>query len=106
VMDQRVTLPPFSMLSQTPIYSVNGNIVTGLLNPPIVPDASDTLYRVTLAGERRLDLISQLHYGTPELWWVIALVNNLIDPIAGVASGAEIRIPLRSRLSALGILNV
>jgi hypothetical protein len=37
---------------------------------------------------------------------VIALVNNLIDPIAGVASGAEIRIPLRSRLSALGILNV
>jgi hypothetical protein len=105
-MDQRVTLPPFSMLSKTPIYSVKGLVVTGLLNPPVGPDVSDTLYRVTLAGERRLDLISQLHFGTAELWWVIALVNNLIDPIAGVASGADIRIPLRSRLSALGILNV
>ena len=105
-MDQRVTLPPFSMLSKPPIYSVKGLVVTGLLNPPVGPDVSDTLYRVTLAGERRLDLISQLHYGTPELWWVISLVNNLIDPIAGVASGADIRIPLRSRLSALGILNV
>ena len=105
-MDQRVTLPPFSMLSKTPIYNVGGNIVTGLLNPAIVPDSSDTLYRVTLAGERRLDLISQLHYGTTELWWVLALANNLIDPIAGVASGSDIRIPLRSRLSALGILNV
>ena len=105
-MDQRVTLPPFSMLSKTPIYSVKGLVVTGLLNPPVGPDVSDTLYRVTLAGERRLDLISQLHYGTPELWWVISLVNNLIDPIAGVASGSDIRIPLRSRLSALGILNV
>ena len=105
-MDQRVTLPPFSMLSKTPIYSVKGLVVTGLLNPPVGPDVSDTLYRVTLASERRLDLISQLHYGTPELWWVISLVNNLIDPIAGVASGADIRIPLRSRLSALGILNV
>ena len=105
-MDQRVTLPPFSMLYKTPIYSVKGLVVTGLLNPPVGPDVSDTLYRVTLAGERRLDLISQLHYGTPELWWVISLVNNLIDPIAGVASGADIRIPLRSRLSALGILNV
>jgi hypothetical protein len=105
-MDQRVTLPPFSMLSKTPIYSVKGLVVTGLLNPPLAADVSDTLYRVTLAGERRLDLISQLHYGTPELWWVVALVNNLIDPIAGVASGADIRIPLRSRLSALGILNV
>ena len=94
------------MLSKTPIYSVKGLVVTGLLNPPVGPDVSDTLYRVTLAGERRLDLISQLHYGTPELWWVIALVNNLIDPIAGVASGSDIRIPLRSRLSALGILNV
>ena len=74
-MDQRVTLPPFSMLSKTPIYSVKGLVVTGLLNPPVGPDVSDTLYRVTLAGERRLDLISQLHYGTPELWWVISLFS-------------------------------
>ena len=105
-MDQRVTLPPFSMLSKTPIYSVEGNIVTGLLSPPVLPDPTDTLYRVTMAGERRLDLISHLHYGTPELWWVIALVNDLMDPIAGVASGADLRIPARERLSSLGILNV
>lgn len=105
-MDQRVTLPPFSMLSKTPIYSVKGNIVTGLMAPPILPDPSDTLYQVTQMGERRLDLISHLHYGTPELWWVIALVNDLIDPMAGVAAGVELRIPIRERLSSLGILNV
>jgi len=105
-MDQRVTLPPFSMLSKTPIYSIDGSIVPGLITSPIVSDPTDTLYRITQAGERRLDLISQLHYGTPELWWVLAFVNNLVDPIAGVAAGADIRVPLRSRLASLGILNV
>lgn len=105
-MEQRVSLPPFSMLVSTPLYRVDNTIVTGLVVPPIVADPTDILYRVTLAGERRLDLISHLHYGTPALWWVIAFVNNLVDPIAGVVSGADLRIPTPSRVAALGLLNV
>ncbi len=94
------------MLSKTSIYNVDGNVVPGLMAPPIVADPTDTLYRVTQSGQRRLDLISHLYYGTSELWWVIAFVNNLVDPIAGVSAGADLRIPLRSRLTALGILNI
>lgn len=105
-MDQRVALPPFSMLVKTPVYKVGDDIVTGLMVPPVVPDPTDTLYTVTIAGERRLDLLSAYHYGTPELWWVLATVNGLMDPIAGVLAGSEIRVPLRARLASLGILNI
>lgn len=101
-----VTLPPFSMLAKTPFYDIDGVITPGLVRPVVLPDFSDVVYTVTLAGERRLDLISALHYGTPNLWWVIASVNNLVDGLAGVRVGTELRIPLKSRLAQTGILNI
>jgi hypothetical protein len=104
-MAQKLSLPPFSFLSQTPIYSVGGNIVPGLMVPAVTAHSSDIPYVVPLAGERRIDLISHLHYGTTELWWVLLQVNGLIDPLAGVAANSTIRVPTRERLAALGLLN-
>lgn len=103
------------MFSATPAYEgveseIEGSrqkvIVFGLLVDAVVPDATDILYTVPQAGEGRLDLVSQQHYGTPELWWVIALVNNLIDPLVGFTVGQSIRIPQKNRLAAEGILSV
>jgi hypothetical protein len=102
--DARVILPAFSMFQDTPVFEVGSDIVFGLLQDPVVADPTDQLYVVTQAGERRLDLISQLFYDTPQLWWVIALVNNFVDPLIGAPAGAELRIPTRQRLSEAGIL--
>lgn len=116
MMDKtRVELSPYSMFSATPVYKdvdaeIEGVrqkvIVFGLLVDAVVPDASDVLYPVPQAGEARLDLIANKFYGTPELWWVVALVNNILDPLVGAPVGRTIRIPTRDRLATEGILNV
>lgn len=102
---QRVTLPVYSMFADTPVYEVDGNVVFGQLRDPVVPDASDQLYVVTQPGQRRLDAISSLFYSTPHLWWVIALVNRMNDPLLGMPYGTELRIPTKQRLSEAGILS-
>jgi len=103
------------MFSATPAYEgidaeIEGSrqkvIVFGLMADAVVPDPSDVLYTVPQAGEGRLDLISQQFYGTPELWWVVAIVNNLIDPLVGFVTGQTIRVPKRERLASEGILSV
>lgn len=104
--DQRVELPAYSMFSSTPVYNVQGNIVFGLLADVVVPDGTDELYTVPSAGEARLDLISDNFYSTPHLWWVLARVNRITDPMTEPATNDVIRIPSRARLAALGVLNV
>jgi hypothetical protein len=103
---QRVELPAYSMFATTPVYEVGGDVVFGLLKDVIVPDASDELFTVPPGGETRLDSISYKFYGTPALWWVLARVNNIEDPLVGVALNATIRIPTKARLASEGILNV
>lgn len=93
------------MWVNTPVYSVNNTVVPGLLRQAVVADSSDQIYTVTYSGERRVDLISSLFYGTPDLWWVIMEVNGLIDPLIGIRYGSKIRVPTKSRLSAEGLLN-
>ena len=108
--EQRVQLPAHSMFAQTPVYEVaseaGNQVVFGLLQDVIVPDPTDMLYTVPPGVLFRLDLISQNFYGVPDLWWVIARVNALLDPIVGAALGAQLRIPTKSRLAKEGILNV
>jgi nucleoid-associated protein YgaU len=105
IAGQKIDRPQYSMFSKTPVYDVDNLAVYGLLVDPVVADASDTLYTVTQAGEKRFDLISKIFYGVPDLWWVIALVNNIQDPLSGVSAGTKLRIPTKDRLAALGILN-
>lgn len=95
------------MFATTPIYDgVADAIVFGLMKDVIVPDASDTVFTVPIGGVARLDAISNQFYGTPALWWVIARVNNVVDPLMGVGLNQQIRIPTKARLAAEGILNV
>jgi len=111
----RIERPVFSMFAETPVYhgieaTIDGerqeSLVFGLMRSPVVPSADDEIFTVPPGGRYRLDLISQSFYGVPDLWWVIARVNNLIDPLPAPEAGTKLRIPTRSRLATLGILNV
>jgi len=101
----RAELVQHSMFMNTPLYGVDGEVVAGLQRPPAIEDPSDLVYVVPTAGVNRFDLVSQLFYGTPDLWWLIAEVNNIIDPLVGVAAGTVIRVPTRDRMSKEGMLN-
>jgi Base plate wedge protein 53 len=56
---------------------------------------TDTLMTITAKYEERPDLLSYDLYGTPRLWWIIALRNKdvLIDPIADFLPGVQIYLP-------------
>ena len=103
---QRIELPPYSMFAQTPIYEVGTDVVFGQMVPAVVPNATDIIYSVPPAGEHRLDLISTQFYGVPDLWWILANVNNIADPLVAVPANSRIRVPSRDRLASEGVLNV
>ena len=64
---------------------------------------SDTSrYHVVEPGEQnRLDIISRKYYGTPTLYWVIAMANNIIDPTV-VVTGSILEIPSYESLNENG----
>jgi nucleoid-associated protein YgaU len=76
----------------------NGDSFIETPNKTVIKETtSDTFYKVDAGFENRLDLISNMFYGTPKLWWVIANVNNLYNP-REVKSGIILRIPSRSNV--------
>jgi len=109
MLDTRVQLPSFSMWPQTPIYEIEVDgenvVVFGLLHDAVVADPTDEIFVVPRGGVYRLDLISQHAYGVPDLWHVIASVNNLIDALVGFELGDVIRIPTKARLAQEGLLS-
>jgi len=59
--------------------------------------AKDTFYVVEKGYENHLDLISYKFYGSVFLWWAIATVNHLDNPMK-VDAGIVLRIPAASTL--------
>lgn len=104
--EKLVERTPYSMFSKTPVYSVKGDTVHGLMQDPVVPDASDDLFSVQDVEGSRLDSISDNFYGTPLLWWVIARVNNIQDPMVGVPQGTKLLIPSKTRLANAGVMDI
>lgn len=104
ILDQ-VTRPAFSMFVATPLYVVDGLPQYGLRRIPVFPDPTDQVFMMTFQAQFRLDLVSYAFYQTCELAWVIADVNNVSDMLMGVLVGSTLRVPLKSRLTALGLLN-
>ena len=63
------------------------------ISRPVIPESTDDLYHDLSAGEAgKLDIVSFYYYGTPDLWWVIAAANNILNPLR-VAAGQRLRIP-------------
>lgn len=68
------------------------------------PDAADDKFVVvSSANENRLDLVSYSNYGTPRYWWVIANINNIINPFL-VPIGTVLRLPALSSLIMNGVI--
>jgi len=85
-------IPETSEYRRTPVYKVDDELVFGLLNLPIVKARTDTYVIVKQGSENRLDLVSSAVYGTPIYWWVIATLNDIIDPMTEVPVGKVLRV--------------
>ena len=48
----------------------------------------------------RPDLIAQIAYQNPDLWWVVLEFNNISDPLFELRSGQLLRLPNKERLLA------
>lgn len=59
-----------------------------------IPESTEDLYHeITISNVNRLDNIAAEYYGSPQYWWVLALVNDIFDPQVGLRIGDYIRIP-------------
>jgi len=58
--------------------------------PEILPASDDTIHEVKRTD--RIDRISTLYYGSPDLWWIIAILNDMRLLPNDLAARAEIRI--------------
>ena len=67
-------------------------------------DEPDDFHHIVVKDEtNRLDLISYRLYGSPEYWWAIALVNQIIDPFI-IPEGLVLTIPAIEALHRNSIL--
>jgi nucleoid-associated protein YgaU len=66
---------------------------TGPWVPPTISRVGATFYTVTSADIRRLDNLSYRFYGDPTLWWVLALVNAIANPLTDMVVGQVLTIP-------------
>lgn len=71
----------------------------------IKESSRDSFYAVEMGYVNRLDLISNKFYGTPLLWWAIAIVNNIDNPM-DVKPGIVLRIPTLRNIYNSGSLLV
>jgi nucleoid-associated protein YgaU len=67
--------------------------------PPLVlrPHPTDQFHRVTDGDSKRIDLIAWQYYRDVSLWWVIAEVNGIGNPLE-LQPGTVLRIPSYDRI--------
>lgn len=98
---------PSSVNNKSSRYVHGGNTEVGQLGLEwwerrIIPtDESDLLFTVDSFHSNRLDLIATIFYGEPRWWWIIAQMNNILDPQQEVYEGRQLAIPSKDRLMML-----
>ena len=83
------------------IIDSNCNVYTESQNTYVIPDTNCTYHQVEVGEEGRLDIIADIHYQDPTLYWVIALANNIIDPFI-IIPGTILKIPQFTALFEVG----
>lgn len=61
------------------------------------PHKSDNFHIVTERDSKRIDLIAWKHYQDVRLWWIIAEINNILNPLE-IPVGTTLRIPAYNRV--------
>jgi len=54
---------------------------------------TETYYTVEGQYEGYPELIAYKFWGTVDLWWVLCVANNVIDPLTDIVTGKELKIP-------------
>ena len=89
------------MFSATPIYNVGGTVTFGLLRPAILPDSTDQSFTVTQQNANNLQAVATTLYGNPQLWWVIAELNSMVDPLTESPAGTVLRVATQERVNSI-----
>jgi len=64
-----------------------------------IPESSEDSFHKTEPGERfRLDLIAHRRYDDAQLWWVLALANDIRNPFMHPNPGEMLRVPPIERI--------
>ena len=72
--------------------TVNGVSFWELDALPTIPKSAADLY-YTVEDVDRMDLLATRFYGNPNLWWVLAVANDMDLIPTGLRPGAVIRVP-------------
>lgn len=94
-----MALPKFSREQFYSIGSVNGTPQLDFLSfrwiqfSEFIRFRRVRFYRVPQHQECNLPLISFQFYNDRSLWWIIAIANNILNPISEVVVGTELKIP-------------
>lgn len=75
-----------------------GTLRWGLWQKPDINMSDYDTYVVKDLDQKRLDYIAYLAYGESRLWWAIALVNNIANPLDTIPVGTVLRLPLMSAI--------
>ena len=98
------TIPSYAMMNIQNFYKTEDDpksVVPLFINfPEITTSPFDTYFVIDSAIMKRLDLISYKFYGNVEYWWVIMLVNNILNPFTDLPIGTTLRIPSLDTLYA------
>ena len=70
----------------------------GTSDLPKVEEKNSDILLIAIQGDR-CDLIAQEYYGTTELWWFVASVNNLKSN--NIQAGTQLRVPISTEQAKL-----
>lgn len=92
-----VTINRYSWLLRSLVRQKNGIQFWDYFEPPIRPEEvfeeREDDIKYTIQAIDRIDNLSQQFYGDPQLWWVIALANDLRLIPNEMKNGRVIKIP-------------
>ncbi len=76
----------------------NKKVSIGTSYLPKFEEKNSDILLIATEGDR-CDLIAQEYYGTPELWWFVASVNNLKSN--NIEAGTQLRVPVSTEQAKL-----
>lgn len=94
------TLSRYGMYNQI-VDTDNNNAYLESTNKIELNSDNELFHVVDPTEENRLDIISNTYYGTPNLYWAIAMANNILDPMI-VVRGTVLKIPSYESLYKTG----
>lgn len=56
---------------------------------------TESVFTITDKYQGRLDLIAYDLYQDSSMWWIIAMLNNILDPFTEIVVGRELYVPTK-----------